>query len=128
MEVLYPTASSIAEPLYILNTRPDTQKAFQLLYRFLLEYPRLEVAGSLLPKLVTFYRWLHRELAHRLTKEAATKLTLRRFCSRVRSQFPRDKAKQFESLYSEIGGMYNYVNMNKQEYTLNHQSGERERD
>ncbi len=109
MEMLYPTPPSISEPLYILCTRPDLQKDFPLLFRFLLEYSRLKIAGSLLPKLISFYQWLHRELAHRLTKETAKKLQLNTFRKRVQSQFPKDKARQYESLYSEIGGLSQYI-------------------
>ena len=106
MEKLYPCSPTISDPLYILCTRPYLRCATPVLYKFLLEYPQLEIAGSLLPKLVKLYQWLHRELAHRLTVETAKKLSVAKLCKKIHSQFPSEKAKDFESLYTEVAGTH----------------------
>ena len=36
-------------------------------------YPRLKAGGALLPDLIEFYQWIHRELAYLVTKNYARK-------------------------------------------------------
>ena len=45
---------------------------------FVVEYPRLRIAGDLLPGIVELYQWLHTELAYAVTYEEATTITLGR--------------------------------------------------
>jgi len=45
---------------------------------FVVEYPRLKIAGELLPGIVELYQWLHTELAYAVSYEEATTITLGR--------------------------------------------------
>ena len=42
-----------------------------VLSKFVLEYPRLQAAGALLPDLLQFYQWIHTELAYLVTRKNA---------------------------------------------------------
>ena len=53
------------------NISDVTQNQFYVLSRFALMYPRLKAGGALLPDLIEFYRWIHRELAYLVTKNYA---------------------------------------------------------
>ena len=48
-----------------------------LLYRFIIDLPSLHVGGSLLPKLVELYQWLHTRItAHTVTRDRAASMTI----------------------------------------------------
>ena len=53
------------------NVSDVTQNKFYVLSRFALMYPRLKAGGALLPDLIEFYQWIHRELAYLVTEKYA---------------------------------------------------------
>ena len=53
------------------NVSDVTQNKFVVLSKFALMYPRLKAGGALLPDLIEFYQWIHRELAYLVTKNYA---------------------------------------------------------
>lgn len=58
---------------YPLPSEEDLQKTKPpcVLSRFIQERPRLELGSTLLPKLIQFYQWLHRNVALTVTLEDA---------------------------------------------------------
>ena len=49
----------------------DAKNKLYVLSKFVLEYPRLQAAGALLPDLLEFYQWIHTELAYLVTRKYA---------------------------------------------------------
>ena len=53
------------------NVGDVTRNKFYVVSKFALMYPRLKAGGALLPDLIEFYQWIHRELAYLVTKNYA---------------------------------------------------------
>ena len=53
------------------NVSYVTGNQFYVLSKFALMYPRLKAGGALLPDLIEFYQWIHRELAYLVDKKYA---------------------------------------------------------
>ena len=67
----------------------DINNKLYVLSKFALEYPRLEAAGALLPDLLDFYRWIHIELAYRMTHKYAEKHTIQEVISKEDQEYKK---------------------------------------
>ncbi len=89
----------------------DTKNQLFVLSKFALEYPRLEAAGALLPELLEFYRWIHIELAYRVTFKYAENHTIQDVIEKADDEYKRRDMKEtkgFElpQLYEKVKGNF----------------------
>ena len=103
MKLRYPKQLTYDNLAYMLQATPMVQEKIKLLSQFVLEYPRLHVGSSLLADLIHLYQWLHRELAHTMTKETATKLTVAKLNKQLSFKCP-DKFEEYETLFQRVSG------------------------
>ena len=69
----------------------------------MLQLPRLEAAGVLLPDLIKFYYWLHTEGAHRVELDYAQNNGLEEFITKGDETFPEMSLKTlFENMRGNI--------------------------
>lgn len=73
-----------------------------LLTVFTLDRQYLQVGGSLLPPLVEFYQWLHTDLAHLLTHDQASSITIGRVIELAEGNLDKDSGKHIRKLYEEV--------------------------
>lgn len=79
-----------------------------LLPTLFVDWERLQLGGALLPDLVEFYTWLHKNLAHMLTIKRASAITI----GRVVELVERKKGKYIRKLYNTVKEQYNkYVDL-----------------
>ena len=71
------------------------------LSRFVLEYPRLKIAGDLLPSIVELYQWLHSELSYAVTYDDAKTITLNRLAKVIAKRRQGETKAQYERLKGE---------------------------
>ena len=71
---------------------------------FVLNYERLRVGGTLLPKLIEFYKWLHSQLAYQLTREQAEKYTAKQIVDVVAKHCSMPTRDHLLKLYAEVKG------------------------
>jgi len=89
---MFPTENDFLQ--YILNfASTDQDPCIHLLSQFALEYPRLELARSLLPELVEIYWWLHTDLAHMISNDTAQKTTIKQLMAHLKYYYRNDPEK-----------------------------------
>ena len=81
LQVHYPHFPSDQELTHCIVSAGDLQQhgeggKLRLLASFTMEQPHLYRGGVLLPDLVEFYQWLHMDLAHLLTYDHASSITI----------------------------------------------------
>ena len=101
MRKRFPQLLSYNDVAYMLYSTPVCQMDLMVLSQFVLEFPRLCVGSSLLPDLIRLYQWLHRELSHSVTKQAASKLTL----AMIIKQLTEKKSDELIALLKRVIGM-----------------------
>lgn len=108
MEIQYPKFPTEDDFLqYILNIASSEQDpCIHLLSQFALEYPRLELARSLLPQLVELYWWLHTELAHMISSDTAKKTTVKQLMKHLENYYRNDpdKKQRLTELFHSVKG------------------------
>ena len=108
MESHYPKfPTEIEFQQYILNyASSDHDPCIRLLSQFALEYPRLELARSLLPQLVKLYWWLHTNLAHMISSDTAQKTTVKQLMTHLEKYYRNDpdKMRGLKELFHSVKG------------------------
>lgn len=90
----------------------DQQSNLYLLPTFAMYWERLQVGGALLPDLIEFYTWLHKNLAHLLTIKKASTITIGRVVSLVEKKKGKELGKHIRDLYNRVKEQYNrYVDL-----------------
>ena len=98
--------SLLANP-YISSHQENSE---YVLAQFALQYQHLQLGGAMLPELVEFYQWIHQELAHVITHEDATKITLRRAVRVLAKSYSPEEGERLMGLYNRLKGIENYCN------------------
>jgi len=104
----FPTENDFVQ--YILNFASSEQDpCIRLLSQFALEYPRLELARSLLPQLVELYWWLHTELAHMISRDTAQKTTVKQLMKHLETYYRNDpdKKQRLTELFKSMKDNFN---------------------
>ena len=104
MKKRFPKLVSYNDLAYMLQAMPNPQAEYKLLSKFIVEYPRFHVGSSLLPDLIRLYQWLHREMAHCVTKKTASRLTLAKIKKQLAEKTP-EKSKEFFALHESVLGI-----------------------
>lgn len=78
-----------------------------LLPTLAMEWERLQVGEALLPDLLEFYIWLHKNLAHLLTFERASTITIGQLLTIVERKKGKE-GKHIIELYKRVMEQYNY--------------------
>ena len=84
------------------NASNATQNQFYILSKFALTYRRLNAGGALLPDLIEFYQWIHRELAYLVTKNYAQRHGLEEVITKTARKCEID----LFQLYERVKGVY----------------------
>lgn len=83
-----------------------------LLSRFAMEWACLQVGGALLPALVELYRWLHLNLAHLLTYDQASSISIGRVLTLAERNLGKELGEHIRNLYERVKVHYNrYVEL-----------------
>ena len=82
---------------------PSENKHY-LLAEFVLNRTRLEVAGTILPKLIEFYLWLHSQLAYQLTHDQVETLAIKKVVEVVAKHNPKRTEEYYLNLYKQVKG------------------------
>ena len=98
--------SLLANP-YISSHQENSE---YVLAQFALQYQHLQLGGAMLPELVEFYQWIHQELAHVITHEDATKITLRRAVRVLAKSYSPEEGERLMGLYNRLKGIENCNN------------------
>ena len=94
MAIHYPKFPTESEFLrHVLGFADEQDPCTQLLLQFALEYPRLELARSLLPELVDLYWWLHTDLAHMISRDTAQRTTVKQLLAHLEKYYQNDHEK-----------------------------------
>lgn len=104
MKKQFPKLLSFDDLAYMVQAMDVHQEQFKMLAQFVVEYPRLHVGSCLLPNLIRLYQWLHQEMAHSVTKETATKITLANIKKQLAEKAP-EMSKEFIELHDSVIGM-----------------------
>ena len=83
-----------------VNVSDVTHNQFYVLSKFALTYPRLRAGGALLPDLIEFYQWIHRQLAYLVTRNYAQRHGLEEIISKA------DQKDYLFQLYDRVKGLY----------------------
>ena len=107
----FPTLDECFQTMLSSANISDTKNELFALSKFALEYPRLEAAGALLPELLEFYRWIHIELAYRVTFKYAENHTIQELIEKADEEYKRRDMKEtkgFElpQLYEKVKGNF----------------------
>ncbi len=116
LEVHYPHFPTLDEFFQIMLSSAnvsDTKNQLFVLSKFALEYPRLETAGALLPELLEFYRWIHIELAYRVTFKYAENHTIQDVIEKADGEYKKHDVKGVEllQLYEKVKGSFMFYNV-----------------
>ena len=82
----------------------NTGNSNYILSQYALLRNQLEIIGGLLPDLVEFYQWLHQELAHVITQEDSTRITLRRAVRVLVRSYSAEEGERLQILYRRLKG------------------------
>lgn len=104
MKRRFPKSPSIDDFSYLVQTKTLNKEEFRLLSQFIVQYQRLYLGSCLLPDLVRLYQWLHQEMAHSVTIETASKITL----NSIKKQLKDTTSDEMFQLYTHIIGMWLY--------------------
>ena len=110
----FPSQSECIRGIMGGHVGDDDQEAKErpLLSKFAMDWERLQVGGVLLPDLVELYTWLHKNLAHMLTFERASTITVGKVISLIEKKKGRDLGKYMRSLYERVKVNFNlYVEL-----------------
>ncbi len=113
----YPHFPSEQELTHCILSTGDLQQHSQggklwLLARFAMEWPRLQMGGVLLPELVELYQWLDGNIAHLLTYEQASAITIGQVISLAERNLGRETGENVRMLYENVKLNYNrYVEL-----------------
>lgn len=90
------------------NQEVNEREKFTLLSNIAMNWQQLQVGGALLPDLVEFYAWLHKNLAHMLTFERASTICIGRVISLIEKNRGPDLGKHIRSLYESVKEKFNH--------------------
>lgn len=77
-----------------------------------MEWPRLQRGGILLPDLVEFYQWLHTNIAHLITYDRASTLTIGHVVTLAVQNSSKEFGQHLCALYKRVKENYNtYVEL-----------------
>ena len=79
-----PDEKNLMEALQVNNFHTE----FLVLSKFARDYYQLQSGGSLLPKLLKIYQFLHRDLAYALSTEEVEHMTLLQLLEEINKQYP----------------------------------------
>jgi hypothetical protein len=95
-----------------INQEPVDGSGLNLLCKLSMDWEHLQLGGALLPDLVEFYTWLHKNLAHLLSFERASTITIGRVITLIEKKRGRELGKHMRSLYERVKDQYNrYVDL-----------------
>jgi hypothetical protein len=78
------------------------------LSKFVREWTCLEVGGLLLPPLMELYQWLHTDIAHLLTHEQASSLTIGQLIELAERKFDSQFKQHIRNIYNTVKQEYNH--------------------
>ena len=113
----YPHFPSEDELIHSILSSGDLQKhskggKLSLLAKFTMERPLLHKGEVLLPDLVELYQWLHKDIAHLLTYEKASSITIDQVVSFARKKLNKQDGEHICNLYQRVKSNYNqYVTL-----------------
>ena len=90
------------------SNTPGSNPFSPVLAQFVEDRHRLAVGSALLPDLVEFYLWLHNRLAHLLSYEVASRLTINDIILRAAVRFPSE-AEKIKCLFKRIKSQFLYL-------------------
>ena len=108
MKRRFPKIPSLDDFSCVVQTKLWHKEEFKLLSHFTVEYQRLYLGTCLLPDLVRLYQWLHQEMAHSVTMETASKITLANIRMQIKDN-ATDTLEKYFDLYSRILGKYTCI-------------------
>lgn len=117
MELYYPNFPSEQELTHCILSSGNLQQQseggkLQLLTRIITEQQHLYVGGALLPNLVELYQWLHRDIAHLVTRQDASTITIGRVVELAESNSSKKLGRHIRDLYEKVKQGYNqYVQL-----------------
>ena len=105
LEMYYPHFPSEQEFCHAILSAGDAEKyseggKLRLLIRFAMEWQLLKVGGDLLPDLVKLYRWLHMNIAHLITYDHASSLSIGEVIKRVKKN--KEMGEHLQRLYEQV--------------------------
>ena len=104
LETYYPHFPTMAELSHTLLSSVDVNAAsneLHVLSKFVLEYPHLQITGTLLPDLLELYQWIHTELAYLINYQYAQKHTIEEVIAKVDNKYP---ALNIQQLFERVKG------------------------
>ena len=78
-----------------------------VLSRFVMNWPRLQIGGNLLPDMIEFYCWLHSNLAHTISINMASKYKISNVIRKARNRSSKEFSKHLSDLYHKVKENYN---------------------
>ena len=103
----YPHFPSEDELIHSILSSGDLQEhskggKLSLLAKFTIEWPLLCKGEDLLPDLVEMYQWLHKDIAHLLTYEEASSITIGQVVSFARKKLNKQDGEHIWNLYQKV--------------------------
>lgn len=108
---MYPHFPSEQELTHSVLSSGDLQQLseggkLRFLAMFTMEHTQLYCGGILLPDLVELYQWLHHDIAHLLTREHASSITIGQVIDFAKKK-RKDQGNHIRKLYESIKTNYN---------------------
>ena len=112
LDEVYPHFPSEQEVTHFILSSGDLQQyckggKLRFLARFILEQPQLHTGGILLPDLVNLYQWLHKDIAHLLTRDHASSITIGQVIDFAEKKLGKEQGKHIRKLYDRVKLNYN---------------------
>ena len=109
----YPHFPSEEELIHCILSVGDLQQHSEggkrsLLSKILMDWPLLQVGGTLLPHLIELYQWLHNKIAHSLTYNQALTITIGKVIATAERNLPKKSRGHYKSLYEQVQRDFNH--------------------
>ena len=107
IELGYPHFPSEDELIHSILSSGDLQEhskggTLSLLAKFTMERPLLHKGEGLLPDLVELYQWLHKDIAHLLTHEEASSITIGQVVNFAKRNLNKEDGEHIWNLYQRV--------------------------
>lgn len=109
LDAHYPHFLSQEELTHCILSAENLQQNPELrfLSRFAMEWSCLQVGGVLLLDLVELYQWLHTDIAHLLTRNEASTISIGEVITRVEKNLKGDSGQAIRDRYERVKKNYN---------------------
>jgi len=105
LDAHYPHIPTLLE--FVLSVSSQcANKKLQLLLTFVSSIEKLKLCGQMLPLLVDFYLWLHKNLAYQVTMKRAREIKIAEVIDMVSKYHSDDTGNHLKSTYGRLKGSY----------------------